>query len=55
MSFYEYSADLIGDSEFVLKNGSTEVVAKRNVYDTGIYTLDTPAEADSIIIRRVAE
>ena len=34
-------------------NGSTEVVAKTSVFDTGIYTLTTPAEAESIIIRRV--
>ena len=33
-------------------NGLTEVVSKTGVYDTGIYTLDQPAEATSIIIRR---
>ena len=32
-----------------------EVVSKSDVYDTGIYTLDPPAEADSIIIRRQSD
>ena len=39
----------------MLVNSSGEVVSKTGVYDTGIYTLTTPAEADSIIIRRVAD
>ena len=48
-------ADRIGGIEIVLVNGSTELVCKTGVYNTGIYTLDTPVEADSIIIRRVVE
>ena len=32
-----------------------EKISKRDVYDTGIYTLDPPGQADSIIIRRMAE
>ena len=36
-------------------NSTGVIVAKTGVYDTGIYTLNTPIEADSIIIRRVAE
>ena len=36
-------------------NGLTEVVCKSGVYDTGIYTLTTPAQAGIIIIRRQSE
>ena len=49
-----WHANKIGSSVIVLKNGLTEVVGKSGIYDTGIYTLDTPAEATSIIIRRVS-
>ena len=49
------TTNTIGGSEIVLVNGSTEVISKTGVYDTGIYTLDTSVEATRIIIRRVAE
>ena len=48
-------AHRIGECHIVLVKGIIEVVSKTGVYDTGIYTLDTPVEADRIIIRRVAE
>ena len=54
MSYSINEADSIGGSEIVLKNGQNEVVSKINLYDTGIYTLDQPAEATSIIIRKVS-
>ena len=38
-----------------MNSAGVEVVCKVDVYDTGIYTLTTPAEAASIIIRRVSE
>ena len=48
------SADKLGGSEIVLVNSAGELVSKSGVYDTGIYTLSTTAEATSIVIRRVA-
>ena len=52
-SFNQNSADRIGDSVFVLRNSAgVDLVSKVDVYDTGVYTLTTPAEAASLIIRR---
>ena len=47
-------ADRIGGSEIILTNSVTseEIVAKSEVYDSGIYKLDQPGEANSIIVRR---
>ena len=45
-------AHRIGGCEIILVNGASNIVAERSVYDTGIYELDTPAKATSIIIRR---
>ena len=47
--------DRIGDSQIILVNSAgLETISKSHVYDTGIYTLDPPGEAASIIIRRVS-
>ena len=35
-----------------MDSAGSEEVSKVGVYDTGVYTLTTPAEASSIIIRR---
>ena len=54
-SYTQNQADKIGDSQIILVNSAgVETISKRDVYDTGIYTLDTPAEAARIIIRRVS-
>ena len=56
MSFSQDYVASIGQSVIVLVNDADqEVVSKFGVYGTGIYTLTTPAEAKSIIIRRVSE
>ena len=34
-------------------NSAGEETIAKTIYDTGIYTLDTPVEAKKIIIRRV--
>ena len=44
----------IGTTNIVLANGTSETVSKSLIFDTGIYKLEPPGEATSIIIRRVS-
>ena len=42
-----------GENQIVLVNNNNETVAKSKVYDTGIFKLDHPGEATSMIVRRI--
>ena len=47
--------NFIGGSQIYLVNGVIETLAKVDVFDSGIYQLDPPGQATSIIIRRVSD
>ena len=47
-----YNSDSLGNSQIWLDKNGSRTLAKSSVYDTGIYTLDQPTDATSIIFRR---
>ena len=49
-----YASEL-GSSEIVLVNNGVEKVVKSQIYDTGIYQLESPVEADTILFNRVLD
>ena len=54
-AYSDQDAHYLGDSRIYLVKDEIETLAKKGVYDTGIYTIDTYTEANSIILRRVAQ
>ena len=47
------SDEWIGGSVIILVKNGEQTTVKTNIFDTGIYRLDLPLEADDIIVYRV--